>query len=62
MTRRNRRTRGAYMTTVTISLPTECILAVDRYAKQTGNNRSLALEYIIQDWKKFMQAQKEARQ
>jgi len=50
------------MTTITVSLPVGCIVTLDKYMKQTGNNRSLALEYIIDDWKRFMRAQKEARQ
>jgi len=37
-------------------------MALDKYMKQTGNNRSLALEYIIKDWEQIMRAQKEARQ
>jgi len=61
MVRKNRTTKGGYMTTITVSLPVGCIVTLDKYMKQTGNNRSLALEYIIEDWKRFMRAQ-EARQ
>jgi len=62
MTRRNRRTQGDNRSTISVTLPQECIIALNRYSQQTGNNRSLALEYIIIDWKRIMQDQKEARQ
>jgi len=62
MPRINRRTRGDYMATITVSLPIGHIITLDNRAKQTGNNRSLALEYMISDWKRIMQDQKEAKQ
>ena len=62
MTRRNRRTQGDNRSTISVTLPQECIIALNRYSQLTGNNRSLALEYIIIDWKRIMQDQKEARQ
>jgi hypothetical protein len=62
MARINRRTRGDYMVTITVSLPIGHIITLDKRAKQTGNNRSLALEYMISDWKRIMQDQKEAKQ
>jgi len=50
------------MATITVSLPIGHIITLDNRAKQTGNNRSLALEYMISDWKRIMQDQKEAKQ
>jgi len=50
------------MGTISCNLPVECIATLDRYKKQTGGNRSLALEYIIRDWERIMdQQKKEAR-
>jgi len=62
MARINRRTRGDYMVTITVSLPIGHIITLDKRAKQLGNNRSLALEYMISDWKRIMQEQKEVKQ
>jgi len=50
------------MGTISCNLPIECIATLDRYKKTTGNNRSLALEYIIRDWERMInQQKKEAR-
>ena len=60
---RYKRTDGMhYMGNISCTLPVECIATLDRYKKTTGNNRSLALEYIIRDWERIMEQQKkEAR-
>jgi len=47
---------------ISCTLPVECIATLDRYKKTTGNNRSLALEYIIRDWERMTRAAKEAKQ
>jgi len=62
MTRINRKDQGWNRTTISVTLPAECMIAINKFQAQTGNNRSLAIEYIILDWKRTMQAQKEARQ
>jgi len=63
MARYKRKDGLHYMGTISCSLPVECIATLDRYKKQTGGNRSLALEYIIRDWERIMdQQKKEARQ
>ena len=58
MGRKNRRTQGGNNSTISVVLPQECIIALNRYMKTTGWNRSLALEYIIKDWERIMQAQR----
>lgn len=60
---RYKRTDGLhYMGMISCTLPVECIATLDRYKKTTGNNRSLALEYIIRDWERMTRAAKEAKQ
>lgn len=61
MARINRIRQNENRSTISVSLPQECIIALNNYAERVGSNRSLALEYIIRDWKRIMQAQKEAR-
>ena len=46
------------MGTISVNLPVEVIMMIDRYKKQTGNNRSLAVEYIVRDWKRAMDKQR----
>jgi len=58
MGRKNRRAQGGNNSTISVVLPQECIIALNRYTRQTGYNRSLALEYIIKDWERMMQAQR----
>lgn len=58
MGRKNRRHQLGNKSTISVVLPQECIITLNRYTKQTGENRSLALEYIIKDWDKIMQSQR----
>ena len=44
-----------YYGTISVNLPVEVIMMIDRYKKRTGNNRSLAVEYIVRDWKRFIE-------
>ena len=62
MTRINRRVQGATRNTISVTLPHECIIILQRAMNTYGNNRSLALEYIIKDWDRAKQAAREARQ
>jgi hypothetical protein len=62
MTRINRRVQGATRNTISVTLPHDCIIVLNRAMKRYGNNRSLALEYIIKDWERAIQAKREARQ
>tara|TARA_R110000751_G_scaffold181713_2_gene288348 strand:+ start:659 stop:970 length:312 start_codon:yes stop_codon:yes gene_type:complete len=62
MTRINRRVQGATRNTISVTLPHECIIILNRAMNRYGNNRSLALEYIIKDWERARQAEREARQ
>jgi len=56
MTRINRRVQGATRNTISVTLPHECIIILNRAMNSYGNNRSLALEYIIKDWDRAKQA------
>jgi len=56
MTRINRRVQGATRNTISVTLPHECIIILNRAMSRYGNNRSLALEYIIKDWDRAIQA------
>ncbi len=47
-----------YYGTISVNLPVEVIMMIDRYKKQTGDNRSLAMEYIVRDWQRFMDEQR----
>jgi hypothetical protein len=62
MTRINRRVQGATRNTISVTLPHDCIITLNRAMNRYGNNRSLALEYIIKDWERTRQAEREARQ
>jgi len=62
MARVNRRVQGATRNTISVTLPHECIIILNRAMNRYGNNRSLALEYIIKDWDRAKQAAREARQ
>jgi len=62
MTRINRRVQGATRNTISVTLPHDCIIILNRAMNRYGNNRSLALEYIIKDWERAIQAKREARQ
>jgi len=62
MTRINRRVQGATRNTISVTLPHECIIILQRAMNKYGNNRSLAVEYIIKDWDRAKQAAREARQ
>jgi hypothetical protein len=62
MTRINRRVQGVSRNTISVTLPNACINTLNRAMSKYGNNRSLALEYIIQDWERTRQAEREARQ
>ena len=61
-TRTNRRFQLENMSTISVILPAECIITVNNYAEKTGSNRSLALEYIIRDWKRMMQKERELQE
>ena len=58
MPRYKRKGDHHYMGTISVNLPVEVIMMIDRYKKQTGNNRSLAVEYIVRDWKRAMDKQR----
>ena len=63
MTRYKRKDNSSYNVTISVNLPIDCILVVDKYKKNnTGNNRSLALEYIIRDWERVMIANRRDKQ
>jgi len=62
MARINRRVQGATRNTISVTLPHDCIITLNRAMHRYGNNRSLALEYIIKDWERARQAEREAKQ
>lgn len=62
MARINRRVQGATRNTISVTLPHDCVIILNRAMNRYGNNRSLALEYIIKDWERTRQAEREARQ
>jgi len=62
MARINRRVQGATRNTISVTLPHDCIIVLNRAMHRYGNNRSLALEYIIKDWERARQAEREARE
>jgi hypothetical protein len=62
MARINRRVQGATRNTISVVLPHECMITLNRAMLRYGNNRSLTLEYIIKDWERARQAEREARQ
>ena len=63
MARYKRKDNSSYYITVSVNLPVDCLIAIDRYKKNNaGNNRSLALEYIIRDWKRIMDQERELKQ
>jgi metal-responsive CopG/Arc/MetJ family transcriptional regulator len=62
MTRINRRIQGESRNTISVTLPHDCVIILNRAMNRYGNNRSLAVEYIIKDWERARQAEREARQ
>ena len=62
MTRINRRVQGATRNTISVTLPHECIIILQRHTTRIGNNRSLALEYIIKDWERTRQAERKPKE
>ena len=62
MTRINRRIQGESRNTISVTLPHDCVIILNRAMNRYGNNRSLAVEYIIKDWERARQAEREVRQ
>jgi len=62
MTRINRRVQGATRNTISVTLPHECVIILNRAMHRYGNNRSLALEYIIKDWDRAKQAERKPKE
>ena len=50
-----------YYGTISVNLPVEVIHYIDRYKERCGDNRSLALEYIVRDWKRFIEDKQQER-
>jgi len=62
MARINRRVQGATRNTISVTLPHDCIIILNRAMNRYGNNRSLALEYIIKDWERARQAERQPKE
>ena len=62
MARINRRVQGATRNTISVTLPHDCIIILNRAMNRYGNNRSLAVEYIIKDWERTRQAERKVKE
>ena len=62
MARINRRVQGATRNTISVTLPHDCIITLNRVMHRYGNNRSLTLEYIIKDWERARQADRQPKE
>jgi len=54
--RKNRRLsrKGIRTQTVTIALPLECMLWIEKFQLSTGGNRSATIEKMIRAWKLYL--------
>lgn len=62
MTRINRRIQGDTRSTISVTLPHDCVIILQRAMNRYGNNRSLAVEYIIKDWDRAKQAERKPKE
>jgi hypothetical protein len=58
---RKNRTDDILTSTISVSLPMDCVIIVNKYTKEHDGNRSATISHIIRDWKRTVDSEKRER-
>jgi len=58
---RKNRTDGLLTQTISVALPVDCIIIVNKYLNDHSGNRSATISHIIRDWKRSIDNERRLR-